>query len=198
MILAQIFKAEAGGSANTTLGQSGNTTQITNTVNGTLDQVQGGGGSPSGNGASGGGSINTLVAPGTGISGQGFAGGPRVGNDLGGGGGAGEAGGTDAVRDGGDGIQIDWLVNEPVYRGNGIGYFPNMQTTYIDQVYFSGGGTGASSLGIGFTGNPGQGNGPAGTGGGGNPSSTINYPAGRAYGGMVILSIPFFSRQLTS
>jgi hypothetical protein len=141
------------------------------------------------NGGSGGGaagsSDNNLDSGGTGISGQGYAGGGGKRYSGGGGGGAGGAGG-DGVYDGDSGS-----------GGVGLDYSSIFGTTYGDDGWFAGGGAGATggtaSGGKGGGGDGGDATGSsrvaaqAHTGGGGSGGSGTTYPNSDGGSGIVLI-----------
>ena len=141
------------------------------------------------NGGSGGGaagsSNNNLDAGGTGISGQGYAGGGGIRYSGGGGGGAGGAGG-DGVYDGNSGS-----------GGVGLDYSSTFGTTYGDDGWFAGGGAGAKGgTASGGKGGGGDGGGATGssrvaaqahTGGGGSGGDGATYPNSDGGSGIVII-----------
>jgi hypothetical protein len=144
------------------------------------------------NGGSGGGaagsSDNNLDAGGTGISGQGYAGGGGIRYSGGGGGGAGGAGG-DGVYGGNSGS-----------GGVGLDYSSTFGTTYGDDGWFSGGGAGAkggtASGGKGGGGDGGDATGSsrvaaqAHTGGGGSGGDGTTYPNSDGGSGIVLMNLP--------
>jgi hypothetical protein len=127
-----------------------------------------------GNGGSGGGSC-TIGVYGTGVTGQGYNG---KGAAIGGGGGAGEPGGTDGDNFGGDGLSISITGSAIFYAGGG-----------------GGGGTGATNGSNGGTGGGGHGmtnsSGVANTGGGAGGNGN-----GSGGSGVVIVAYPNTMGQL--
>jgi hypothetical protein len=133
-------------------------------------------------GASGGGGMHDRTAGGTGIDGQGFAGGsPTSGSQGGGGGGAGEAGNTDGAGHGGDGKVSQ--INGVTYAGGGSGTNPGVA------------GDGGGGVAAGFSTLPvgGTNNGASNTGSGGAGGFTNDGTANAGAGGSGIVIIRYLT-----
>jgi PKD repeat protein len=179
----------AGGIEASTLGGSaGGNSSLTND-GATITATGGGGGlrynleNANKNGGSGGGSAYTDQTPGTGVGGQGYAGGQGSSGGGGGGGGANEVGKTAAAgRKGGDGISNSITGSAVTYAGGG-----------------GGAPEGAGSNGAGGAGGGGGGGNPgvAGTdglgGGGGGGSDISNERASGGHGGSGVVIIRYYS-----
>jgi hypothetical protein len=184
--------AGGAGSSSVAIGNNGSNSLISGTGLTTITSTAGGGGgggtnSPDcdgNNGGSGGGAGNDLSSAGTGVSGQGFAGGvgshPTP-NSGGGGGGAGELGNTDGMGFGGDGVASSITGSSVSYAGGGSGA---IQGTGNDA------GTGGGGKGAFTNVNTAATSGTANTGGGGGGAEN-NAPSlltsGSGGSGVVIL-----------
>lgn len=151
------------------------------------------------NGGSGGGAKHGTNAPGTGVAGQGFAGGAggfNSGSGSGtftgsGGGGASEVGvqGTNVVAGrGGNGYVSDITGVNVTYGGGGGGSAGNYGGQNIQGGAGGAGGGGAGATGLGVA-TPG-GNGTDGRGGGGGASAVAGANAGNGGRGVVIIRYP--------
>jgi hypothetical protein len=141
-----------------------------------------GSGNTGGNGASGGGGMHNQTAGGTGIAGEGFAGGtPSSGSQGGGGGGASEAGNTDGAAFGGDGKTSQ--ITGTIYAGGGSG---TLGAGGTPEGGAGGGGVAASfnTLSVGSANNGAENTGSGGAGGFTN-NGTKN--AGSGGSGIVVI-----------
>ena len=176
-----------GGAGTATLSASG--TNGADSFIGSLVVSAGGGfgagdeQTPPGNGGSGGGRGGDKMGVGSGIAGQGFAGGASTGTRSGGGGGgAGEAGDTDGVRAGGDGRISSISGTATYYAGGGSGGSGDNTNSSTPGGDGGGGAGGYSGFSTGI-------NGQANTGGGGG-GKISNGSSGNGGSGIVIIRYP--------
>jgi large repetitive protein len=134
------------------------------------------------NGASGGGGVHPSTSGGTGIAGQGFAGGAGRSSNGNGGGGAAEIGGTDGVGHGGDGLVSS--ITGLTYAGGGAGAGGS------GVAGEGGGGARATSGNAAFNS---ASNGAANTGGGGGGGFSPNSFANAGSGGSGVVVVKYLS-----